>query len=45
MRMDADTRNFFEPLMTENPPMGQTHLRKLIENQLTILRALNVRSS
>ena len=38
LRVDQDTREFFEMLMQEEPPAEQKYLRLLIDNQLTTLR-------
>merc|ERR1712167_466858 len=38
LRMDGETREFFETLMQEEPPAEQKYLRLLIDNQLTTLR-------
>jgi hypothetical protein len=38
LRLCAESRDFFETLMNENPPAEQRHLRLLIENQLSTLR-------
>ena len=38
MRLDLDSRAFFETLMTKEPPAEQKFLRHLIDNQLSILR-------
>ena len=38
MRVDAETRAFFETLMTETPPAAQKHLRLLLQNQISTMR-------
>ena len=37
MRVDAETRAFFETLMSKEPPPEQEFLRLLIEDQLKTL--------